>query len=509
MIFKLLEAQIEFLENIQLKHALNIESLFKRAVTRKDFADFYGLDALSPYFEGKAQLPANMSEEHKAKLKGLLLRRNKLVWEIANYYAQNMRKAIVGELGTSAWEWPDEESKKQKLQAVGLKSRSAIYDMGAKNFTPEQMIACFQALDWSSAYGGPPWENIAVLYKELVQQIKLLKSYIGSHDVIRWHMDGTFRQRLGSLIVLIDRIHQAEHNTGSLFTHFNDGISDWIGEALNEKAIPSSVQKIKEKASPDVSEMLGEVYQNEPYADEMEVGSQIAEVQMSRLSRKNLEKLEIKHEKTLGRLQKELASGFINKNEYQTELRMAKENYEYELKNNAPGSRGALTALTHSGAVSLNYILAYVLKQKNPELLQTFLEDNRYNINLWTMEPAMFKQIAYMGGTGARSAITTALSENARSALYDNAYNPGTLAIIYSMFNNMGMRQLAQVANLKYFLNLFKINGYDMSKFVPVEERMKKDPYDWQYFAGQEGDKQLEMFASRRTQRLEKFSGLF
>lgn len=500
MIFKLLEAQIDFLEKLQLKHALNIEGLIKRAVSRQDFADFYGLDALSPYFEGTAKLPENMSEEHKAKLKNLLLRRNKLVWDIANYYAQGMRRAIIGEIHTMSWQWPYGDDAK-KLKEAGFSDSTAI--SRARNFTPEQMIACFKYLDWNSQYGGRPWENIAILYKELLEQMKLLKNYIGDHDVVRWHMDGTFKQRLKALITLIDRIHQAEHNTGSLFTHFQDGISSWIQEALNEKAIPSSIQKLKEKAAPDVAEMLEEVYKDEPYADEIEIGSQLAEVQMNRETKKQLDQIEKKYKQTVKSLESELKSGWIDQYTYNRKLTNAKQDYQWELQQYSPGSQKALQNLLHSGKVPFSYVLAYIFKKNDPRMLQQFLKNNRYDIDLWIVNPDIFKQIASRSDSDGRFNLLYFLGNKAKDALTLQQYNEEVLRIVYGMLSHMSPKKMADIPGLRYILAMFKVSGYDMSRFKNIETVMKQKPDEWQFdLAGQE--EQLEMFAAKRFNRLKK-----
>lgn len=204
LIDNLFKIQYKNLKKMRLKRAYFIENIIKIAITQQEFSDFYALDAIAPYLEGKEELPKNIREETKSKISDLLLHRNSLVWKIANYYAESMHKAIIKEYyeGCPTYEEND-NSNKQKLNDVGIKNIDKEIGQGtlrygnlAKTFSSKQLIAGFKYLHWPSSFGGEPWANIAILYKELRDLINELKSYVGDHQVIRWHIEGKFKQNL-------------------------------------------------------------------------------------------------------------------------------------------------------------------------------------------------------------------------------------------------------------------------------------------------------------------------
>jgi len=505
MIIKLLEAQINFLESLQLKTALNVQQLIKRALSRQEFSDFYALDLLSPYFSGSTPLPPGLTTSKK--IHDLLLRRNELVWKIANYYAQGMRKAIIGEVRTYAFDWPTKEADKNALEAVGIDRLSTLKSKD-RNLTPTQMIALFDHLDWNSAYGGKPWSNIAQLFKELMEQIGFLKGYVGDHQVVRWHMEGEFKTRLSALVILIDRIHQAEHNTGSLFTHFSGtDMSSWIEEALNEKAIPGSIQKLREHSSPDIADTLKEVYPT-PDVEEDELASQIIEVKMSRFSRKKLQNLETRYKDDIAALDLEKGKGWITESQFANGVKETQKQYEADKLKWGPDSPLILNNMIQTYRIKPSDALRYTIRNNDTDST-TSLIDNVDGEALWKLDPKVFKRLSNMGDN-IKSRLADKLCRSSREMMLSGDANKQTIELVSNMFEHLSTKELgplmrnllnSSVINLVHFL---RASGYSTTN---LDNAIKLNKQNGEYWDTKVPE-QLKMFSFKRTSRLLKLASL-
>ena len=265
--------------------------LLKKAVKESDVANFYALSLLAPLSEA-----GNI--EYNSKI---IQARNKVVWDIAKYYINNMHKAIISELmqGQARY-WPENQNNIKVLENAGIKKNFTESDI--RQFNAKQYEILFLYMNWAGAYGGKPWAEIANLYGQLLKltnELRDVGSY--SHQALRALNDGTLSRQMMELTSIIDRVHQLEHNTGSLFTYFNDGEYHWINKMLTNKSLQSSLQILRDKVEPinfnkndnlDLKPLI-QSYHNKPDRSKDELDEEIGEVEAARQiarKRKNIEK---------------------------------------------------------------------------------------------------------------------------------------------------------------------------------------------------------------------------
>lgn len=521
MISFLLSEQIIALNACNLKLATGIESLIKRAITRKEFSDFYALDVLAPHLERDSEFIQKLSPENQGKIGNILAQRNILIWKIANYYYSELARVLVSECeGRTGYGWPKDPNKQAKLEAVGIKekpgdkpsgyaSRPIIPDIS--DFTPEQFIVAFENFEFPSSWGGKPWADIARLYKELsilIKSLKSLKSYTGEHKVIRWHLDGTFKQHLNQLSSIIDRINQAEHNSGSLFTHFRDGESSWITDALNEKAIPNSLKRLKTRVSPDIKPLLEEVDMSGGI-DEAEISVQIADIELSKWQRRGKQRAMTEISDMREYEQHRFKTGKISKTNLEDALSRLKIKLNDLLaKIDNPDNN---TSLFYDLRGKLNDTALFgllVKKKYYGNLLQFVDEINLYNVDAFFL----------------RQAFQTFHSPEFRAAMLKNFFryadinikNSETISFFYNVFKNLDLEEAIN-DNGKYYveraIQMFGSHGLDIKEFKPIIDEEIRHTYREDEYgnildppspAPKRRDKQLSLFQSARLNRLKK-----
>ena len=206
-------------------------NIIKLAISEKEFYNIYALEllcSLAPF-----QFP-HLQEK-------LETRKNNLLLKVAEYYLKNLHLALLGEATNYKSEIYENHSNYYKTNLVEKLDDEEIY---LKDLSIDQLISLFEDFSWHSHFGGKRWGNIGRVYKEL---------------------DGAFKSKnYKELMILIDRVHQLEHNTGSIFIDFPGAEVSWIYDALTNKAMNNSIHIISENCSPDLKRLLINLYDKVP-----------------------------------------------------------------------------------------------------------------------------------------------------------------------------------------------------------------------------------------------------
>lgn len=468
------------------------KSLIKRAITREEFSDFYALDALAPYLANDTDFVRKLPENIKNKIGDLLQRRNKIIWKIANYYYTSIKKIMIDEFGGAPDNcWPtDEEEKAAKLRSVGFKENiingygseiHAILPSNPHEFTPQQFIVMFENIKFGGSWGGKPWADIARLYKELGELIRSLKSSSGEHEVIRWHLDGTFQVKLNELSSIIDRINQAEHNTGSLFTHFQgvDNEGAWITDALNEKAIPNSIQVLKKRVSPDLKDVVQELQRDS--VDQNELALQIAEIQLLKWKNKKIKSINDSAAGSKEYLLRNYKDNYISKEELESELKRLNLNVDRDMQtiDNPDGSRDLELALKYSiGENKENAIVGLYLKNR---YIDSFLQFIRAN-SLYDVDADLVRQALSVFSSSKKEIIDNLM--RIRNPITPDQVEVSKL--LYSIFLHINMdKAIEHYGNNGIFnaLSMFATEGFDMKPFKLIYDRLRFNKYtNWETY---------------------------
>lgn len=378
MLQKLLDMQMGAFLIKNAKIALKLESLIKRAVQKSDIATFYALNLFAPM----AEHDLKSGEGGMAKV---VQARNKLVWDITGYYLINMRKALTSEARQqSSMDWPKDPDKQNKLKAAGIPDKVSIDDK-AKYYTAEQYETLFLNGIWSSAYGGKPWADIAHLFGELGKaRDEIKKEVVYPHQAIRSFTSGQLSKKMMEISTIIDRIHQLEHNTGSLFTYFPGGESAWIGELLTEKALINSVQVLRDNLKDieigqggekvDMKKVV-EKYNKTPDVDEEEIYEQIGEVEGSRQTSRKLQYYNKMYLYEKNKLDESKATKALSQQEYDMQLKNITESHEKnvaELKNPLK----VIELIEHNSPMREKAVNGYVkllIREGNSEALEKLI----------------------------------------------------------------------------------------------------------------------------------------
>lgn len=276
-LINILLKQSAFYQRKKLTHkALVTELLIKRAIRKQELYDFYALSLLTdPTTLNK--LEASGHDIHK-----IVELRIQSVYTLMSKYIQEVLELIKRELKfVNGAHWPEGDGEaEQKLEALGISQHNF---RNLDKVTPQAAQCMFTYLYWPNEYGGPAWAEITERYIELLKihnELATYKHYV--HKAIRAFMSGEIQWLITRAGIAIDRINQAEHNTGSLSDKLQPeddddrGPESWMQLLLNEKFIPGSVQILKEKTSPEIKNLLKDFPVHQQYS-EQEVSGQIAD----------------------------------------------------------------------------------------------------------------------------------------------------------------------------------------------------------------------------------------
>lgn len=246
----------QIIEEYKTRNKSAFMKTFKKiAISRQEFYTMYSLDAIYPWITG--QVPSNLTSEKKNMLTKA---RNKLLYTVATYYLTHLKPAIIKEVREGGANY--DIGKNKELQKYNLpKNPGEITDL-----TPEQISDVFDIYFFTTMYGGPGWKKIAKLYSELSFAMKSKKPTSDMSDIMP----------------LIDKIHQVEHNTGSIMTKLPDDEYLWIHEALTDKSIAASIQILKKYVEPDVKDTMNDVLPLDESSTD-EIDNQKFEIFMNRL----------------------------------------------------------------------------------------------------------------------------------------------------------------------------------------------------------------------------------
>lgn len=320
-------------------------------ITKKDFAEFYILSALSPIIEREE------TELHNK----LVIYRNNLVIDILKFYLEHLQVACVQEAQHENYRyWPTGkkyENNRQRLTTLGISENNKISDTflyasesGRSNpfRSADRLITLFRDLKWSPSYGGPAWARIAELYKELVvcwSSLRVLDTTDFNPDngydvythhnirMIRRHLDRSIYHQVQKTIHVIDMVHQVEHNTGSIFTKFPGNMTSWLDTILNEKAIAASIQILRRYVGFEIRNTLKEL--NIPEQPEADVERQLGQVILARRAAKELQQKELVYQEDLSYIERDYKSRLFTKEVYRTKLKDLKLNYNESTKNHS------------------------------------------------------------------------------------------------------------------------------------------------------------------------------
>lgn len=244
----------------------------KNDITKTDFADLYILDAVTQYLETIG--------DNSAK-KALELR-YEIILKVGKSYQSLLRNAIISE-AEHEYErsWPLLPNKINALEQIGFSknddSEGYRDDIDCKKeidlFTDEEFITLFKNFDWDEDYGGEAWANISLLFKQLNDAIKI---------ATKKNM-----KSVNKLMLVIDLIHQTQHNTATIFASFHNDQSSWIEDLLTEKASMYSFYLLKQYASNEVIKLL----KNTPFdpaelPTDSEIIEEFGDIEIERFKRK-------------------------------------------------------------------------------------------------------------------------------------------------------------------------------------------------------------------------------
>lgn len=231
--------------------AKRIYNLYKTAIQKRDFYDIYALELLSSLVDQLDISPREKSKIVKSK--------NDLLLRVSKYYLDNLFNSIKNESQFASMHasFPEKNSPQASKKIEKLKSlpfdTSDKFEVGfgisSNELSIDQYITLFENMIWSGKFGGEPWANIARLYKDLNDAYKS-KDYSG-------------------IMIAIDRIHQAEHNTGSIFTNFPDEEWVWIFEALTNKSIQASTIILLRESSEWLHPYIAKLIDNIDISEDM------------------------------------------------------------------------------------------------------------------------------------------------------------------------------------------------------------------------------------------------
>ncbi len=315
----------------------------RNEITKKDFAEFYVLSALSPIIErGETGVHSK-----------LVVYRNTLVMDIIKFYLEHLQEACVQEAQhAECRNWPTSkkhEQRRQRLISIGLSPEKNIDESflyaseggkGNSFRSAERLISVFRDLTWSPSYGGPAWARIAELYKELLECRSTLSAIdttdfnpdngydIYTHHnlrLIRKHLDNTIHHNVQKTIHVIDMLHQVEHNTGSIFTKFPGHMTTWLETLLNEKAIAASIQVLREHVGFEVRNTIQEL--KIPDQLEADVERQLGQVVLARRAVKDVAKYKNQYDEDVAYIEKDYKERLFTRQVYNDKLCTAKTGY--------------------------------------------------------------------------------------------------------------------------------------------------------------------------------------
>lgn len=206
----------------KLDYSKRIISLYKTAVSKKDFYDIYALKAILSSAED-IDLAQDKLSEFKSRLKTLIL-------DAATLYVDKLSTVLAAQALILINFDRDalSEENKRIFDKCNIPLKASMSER--KKHTPKQFEIIFVFPKWPNDFDGKFWGSIARIYGKL--------------------LDGISNANIDTILEAIERIHDNEFILSAGYDGDNTLIS--LRTAIIDKSIPSHLAAIKRKISKDL-----------------------------------------------------------------------------------------------------------------------------------------------------------------------------------------------------------------------------------------------------------------
>lgn len=149
------------------------------------------------------------------------------------------------------------------------------------------------------------------------------------------------------------------------------------------------------------------------------------------------------------------------------------------------------------------YIILMLMAKNNEKLLKQLIDNHKYNepLNYWSFDESLMKKLLNYSDE-IRTSIIVCLISSSSEALIQYEFNKKTVELVYNMLMRTPLYMLYS-GNMKYVINLFRINNLNISRFENIPDEYNKNPYAYDTNPILQ-EKQLELFSSFKLSARQK-----